>query len=263
MEKVSNASGKIVWRWLALVAVLVNIFFNYYMNANPPGGLTNAEVSAKYPTLFTPAGYAFSIWGIIYLSFVAYSIFQLLPSQRKYLIYDRLAIPLIITSVLSICWLFSFSYELLLLSVSIIVLMLVTAILLLVRSKEGVLQGNISKRISIPFALYAGWLSVATIANTSVWLIAMGWRGWALGETPWTLLMIAVAAALAGLVSYKLKDIVFPLVVVWAVVAIYVARQNQEQTVATFALVSGIVIMLWVIGYGIQLLRRQRLQPAI
>jgi hypothetical protein len=263
MERVSNTSGSIIWRWLALIAVLVNIFFNYYMNSNPPGGLTNAEVSAKYPTLFTPAGYAFSIWGIIYLSFIAYSILQLLPSQRKHSVYDTLAKTLITTSVLSICWLFSFSYELLLLSVGIIVLMLITAILLFIQSRNSVQKEHTNKFISIPFALYAGWLSVATIANISVWLTAIGWEGGLLGEVACTLIMIGVAVLLAVLISYKLKDVIYPAVVLWAIIAIYVARQNQEQTVATFALITGIVIMVWIIAYGVKLLKRPLLKPTV
>jgi hypothetical protein len=263
MDKLSNSSGNRIWRWVALVAVLINIFFNYYMNSNPPGGLTNAEVSARYPTLFTPAGYAFSIWGVIYSSFIGYVIFQLLPSQRKQPVYDVLAKPLIITSILSICWLFSFSYELLLLSVCIIVLMLFTAILLFVRSKDAIQLGQVNKLISVPFALYAGWLAVATIANTSLWLTAIKWRGGSWGEIPWTMVMIGVAATLAIVISYKLKDIVFPSVVVWAIIAIYIARQNQEQTVATFALVSAIILAVWVIVNMIRLGKKPQIQPAV
>ncbi|QHT68019.1 tryptophan-rich sensory protein [Rhodocytophaga rosea] len=263
METLGNSSRNRIWRWAALVAVLVNIFFNYNMNANPPGGLTNAEVSARYPTLFTPAGYAFSIWGVIYLSFIGYIIFQLLPSQRKQHVYDVLAKPLIITSILSICWLFSFSYELLLLSVCIIVLMLFTAIVLFVRSKEAIQSGQVNKLISVPFALYAGWLSVATIANTSLWLTSMDWEGGSWGAIPWTMIMIGVAAVLGVVVSYKLKDIVFPSVVVWAIIAIYIARQNQEQTVATFALVTAIILAVWVIVNTIRLGKKPQIQPAV
>lgn len=127
--------GSMVWRWIALVAVLINIFFNYYLNAYPIGGQTIGDVSDKYPTLITPAGYAFSIWGVIYLSFIIYVIAQVLPSQRMNQVYNRLAKLLIATSVLSIGWLISFSMEYISVSVLIITGMLLTAILLLAGPK--------------------------------------------------------------------------------------------------------------------------------
>jgi hypothetical protein len=251
-----------VWRWIALVVVLLNIFINYYSNAEPFNGQTIGEVSRQHPTLFTPAGYAFSIWGVIYLSFILYAICQLLPSQRKNPVYDRLAIPLTLTSLLCIAWVISFTYELLGLSVVLITAMLITAILLFGRAKLAVFQQEIGFWVTIPFALYAGWLSVAIIANAATWLKDIGWQGGAWGETSWTIIMIAIAFLIALLISYRFRDLIFPLVVVWASIAIWVARQDENAAVALFALLAAVILFLWVAGFGLWLMRTRNMQTA-
>jgi hypothetical protein len=251
-----------IWRWVALAAVLINIFFNYYINTYPINGQTMGEVSGKHPTLITPAGYAFSIWGIIYLSLVAYAIYQLLPSQRYKQVYNYLAWLLIATSILSIAWLISFSYEQMLLSVVIISCMLITAILLFGRAKEVSFRQENTFWITVPFGLYTGWLSVATITNIAVWLKDAGWQGGAFGEPTWTVIMIAIALALGIVVSYRFKDLSFPLVIAWATFAIYIARKNEHSTVATTALITAVIMILWAIGYGLWLLRKPEPQRA-
>ena len=175
-------------RWIASIAVFLNIGLNYYTNANPLNGKTIGEVSDQYPTLFTPAGYAFSIWGIIYLGLIIYSIVQLLPSQRKYRVYDRLAMPLLATSLLSIAWVVSFSYEAVTISEAIIVAMLITSLVLFVRSKGDTDETSSVKWIRVPFSLYAGWLSVATIASTATWLYSLNGGVVHLGKRPGRLL---------------------------------------------------------------------------
>lgn len=251
------------WRWIAGIAVVTNIFINYYSNAYPFNGQTMGDVSNQNPTLFTPAGYAFSIWGIIYLSLIVYVIYQLLPSQRKKPIYNDLAIPLTIISLLSIAWVISFSYEMLGLSVCLIAAMLLTAIILFGRAKKAVFHEAAGFWIAIPFSLYAGWLSVAIIANVAVWLKNMGWQGGTWGETPWTIIMTGVAFVISLIISWRFRDLIFPLVVVWASIAIWTARQGENAAVALFALLAGIILLLWTIGYGIWLVRNRDVKTAV
>jgi hypothetical protein len=250
------------WRWVASAAVLINIFFNYYLNANPINGQTIGNVSDKYPTLITPAGYAFSIWGIIYLSFIIYGIYQLLPSQQNKQIYNRLAWPLIATSLLSILWLISFSFEQLALSVFLIACMLVTAIFLFGWARRAALEHKASVWISVPFGLYLGWLSVATITNIAVRLTDMGWQGGTLEETTWTIIMIGAALAAGLLISYIFREITYPLVIAWATIAIFIARQDANKAVAYAALITAITMIIWVIGFGFRLYKKSQLQNA-
>ncbi len=252
MEKKQPAR---IWRWMALVSVFLNIALNYWTNINPINGQRIGEVSDQYPTLFTPAGYAFSIWGLIYLAFIIYVIYQLLPAQRKDVLFDRLAGPLIATSLLSIIWLISFSHEMILVSVLILIAMLLNGIVLLVRTRRWIAQYKRHQWVSIPFGLYAGWLSVATIANVAIGLSSLGWQGGAWGEAPWAIIMIIVAFVIGMLISWHLRDVVYPLVIVWASVAIWFARKDEQRLVASMALACAVVLFIWVIGYGIWLFR--------
>ena len=108
----ANRSGTgRLWRWLTALAIVGNIALNYYANVHPFAGRTNAAVSAKYPTLLTPAGYAFSIWGLIFLSLIIYAVWQLLPAQRRISLPDALAKPLTLASIATGAWVVLFAYE--------------------------------------------------------------------------------------------------------------------------------------------------------
>lgn len=254
----TNRGSVRAWRIAAAVAVVLNIGFSYFSNTRIINGMNNADVSARYPTLFTPAGYAFSIWGLIYLSLIAYSVYQLLPSRRDARIHDRLAKPLVLTSVLSVTWLVLFNSLQLLLSVAVIAGMLITAVILLVRSREWAMHEKGWGWLSVPFSLYAGWLTAAIIANTAVYLTSIGWQGQPLGPVNWTLVMIGVATGIAVLVSWRLRDVVFPLVVAWACLAIWVARRQDNELVALAALAAVIVLVAWSVFYGAGLIRHPR-----
>ncbi|CAA9317886.1 MAG: hypothetical protein AVDCRST_MAG56-6796 [uncultured Cytophagales bacterium] len=248
------------WRLVASAAVVLSIAFSYVSNGRIINGQNNADVSAKYPTLFTPAGYAFSIWGLIYLSLVAYAVYQLRPARRDKRIHDRLAVPLTATTLLSMVWLVLFNAEWLLLSVVVILGMLGTALVLLVRSREWVLSRRGAGWLSVPFSLYAGWLTVATIANASVYLSSTGWRGYPLNPTLWALVLLTVAVAVAVGVSWRLRDAVFPGVVAWASLAIWVARRPENEIVALAALAAALVLAAWTVFCALRLSRRDAYQ---
>src|SRR5690606_16448353 len=97
-------------RFLVLAVITGNIYFNYAYN-NVFGLRSNTEVSEMYPSLFTPSGYAFSIWGIIYISFLVYGVIQLLPSNRNIHLYDRLSVPLILVNFFASLWLYLFATD--------------------------------------------------------------------------------------------------------------------------------------------------------
>ncbi len=245
------------WRWLAAASVFINVGFNYYTTVNPINNQTQGEVSAQYPTLITPAGYAFSIWGLIYLSLIIYCIYQLLPPQRTKPVYDVLAWPLIIINGLSIAWLYVFAHEYIGMSAIIISCMLVAAILLFGWSKEAVRVQGISNWVTVPFALYASWLSVATIVNIAVWLKhRAGWGGGPQGEEFTTAIMIGIAMVISILVSLRFRDLVFPLVITWALIAIWVARGDESEIVSNAALAAGTTAGLWALWWGYRMYRK-------
>jgi hypothetical protein len=248
--------SKLFLRWIALVAVFLNIVVNYYSNIRPFNNKTMADVSNENPTLFTPAGYAFSIWGLIYLSLVIYVISSLFPGQKDKDIFDRLSLPLIVISMLSLVWVIIFSYELYALSVLIIAIMLVLSLILFVRANNWVLEHNKDKWLKLPFGLYAGWLTVATIAAVSVWLYHMGWRGGMLSEADWAIILLIVTLIIGIAVSCKTNNFVYPMVISWAAFAIWVARRDDYEMVATVAFAVASVLTLWSIGFAVKIYKR-------
>ena len=223
-------------RWLVLIATLANIVFNGIytkLTTLPPINI----ISDKYSNLFTPAGYAFAIWGIIYLSFIVYAIYQLLSKQRRNTTYDRLAIPFILINLLGSLWIISFTAEMLTISILIMMATLITAIIAFQIAQKAIIRKDVkSKWQIIPFSLFVGWISVATIANFSAWFVSMGWRGGALGEITWTIIMILIAGILGIIFSYNQRNSIYAFVISWALLAIFVARKNTNDDIAYVAL---------------------------
>ncbi len=235
-----SASGR-AWRWLAAAAVFGNIFLNYYSNTHPLNGQTMGTVSAKYPTLLTPAGYAFSIWGVIFLGMAVYAVWQLLPAQRALSLPDALAKPLALANVATSTWVVLFAYELILPSVGVMFVILVALITAYGRARRRVLAGAAPAWTSLPVALFLGWISVATVINLTLGLQQLGWQtapelsaGLALG-----LLVVVVMLALA--ISRAFQEVAFPLVVAWALVAIWVVQLREVPELGWAALAGAAV----------------------
>ncbi len=227
-------------RWLALVIIIANIAFNnLYMYLLPEVSAV-AEISDKYNSLFTPAGYAFAIWGLIFIALLIYGIAQLMPKTRLNATYDKLAVPVIIASILCSVWVIVFQYV----GISVIVILatLITAIYMYMQALKCYRSGWTSAWLMVPFSLFAGWISVATIADISLYLKSIGWDGAGISEPLWTIIMISVAALLGIIVSLTTRNYIFPAVVVWALIAIYMKHQSAYQNIAITALISAIIV---------------------
>jgi hypothetical protein len=231
------------WRWLALAVVAANVAFNYLSQRLPFGEGSIEAVSARYDSLFTPAGYAFAIWGLIYAATIAYVVHQLLPSQRNADAHDRLSRPLIVLNVLAMAWIAVFRFGLITVSVLVIAAMLATSVLYFVRARGAVVRRELGRWVVLPATLWFAWLSVAVIANTSLWTVAMDWTGGI--QVEWTLAMIAIATLLGVGVGYRYRSWVYPLVIAWAGVAIWVERSADFQWIAAAALASAAVMVGW------------------
>ncbi|HEU4470617.1 MAG TPA: TspO/MBR family protein [Flavisolibacter sp.] len=236
--------GTLLLRWLVLLAILANIAYNGLYNTLDPSLATMKEVSERYQSLFTPASYAFSIWGIIYLSFIGYAIAQLLPDRRNKEVYSDLALPMIGLNIASSAWINLFGREQLGASVAVISAMLILAVYLFVVAGRAVMLGEARSWLLVPFSLFLGWIAVAVIANVSVWLEAKQWGRDILPEEGWTMLMIGVAALLSLLIAWRWKNFIVPLVVAWASYAISVARRPEYPSLGIVALAAAIVCVI-------------------
>ena len=162
---------------VVLIATLATIAFNGISQSLPIGGRTSADVSNMYSTYFTPANYAFAIWGVIYLLLFAYSIYQALPSQRANPNARRIGWLYVLSCVLNCLWITLFQYDQILISLIVIVGLLLSLIGIYLRLNVGRASVSTADRwlLQLPFSVYVGWLSVATIANVAVLGAAQNW----------------------------------------------------------------------------------------
>jgi hypothetical protein len=201
-----------------LVAYAIMILLNVLSNALPINGQSMPEISARYPSLFTPAGLTFSIWGVIYLTLLAFVIWQALPAQRSSEKLARVSAWFKVNCLANASWLVAWHYDLLIISMLIMLVMLVTLIRIYATLIRDIETAPFTEHLVLylPFSLYTGWIVVATIANASVMQTHWGLDNVGIGAVQWTLLKLALAGAIGATMVLRFRDIPFALVIAWA-----------------------------------------------
>jgi hypothetical protein len=232
------------WRIAALVGVFANVTFNA-VNGRIGAPLPSvADVSDAHRTLFTPAGYAFAIWGLIYGATLLYAVSALLPSQLDVRFHDRVAPWLLATNVLSSLWVACFTTEHFVPSLLIIVATLVCCIAMYSIASDHVLSEHLSHFWRLPFGLWMSWLAIATLANLSLTLTAAGVSAWPVSAPVWTAILLVFAGISAVSISALFLDPVVSLVVSWATAAIAVEHWQDSSLVAVVASLVAIKTLL-------------------
>ncbi|WP_394175760.1 TspO/MBR family protein [Guptibacillus hwajinpoensis] len=214
-----------------LAAYLLVVTVNGLANSLPLNGQTTGEISNKLNVLFTPAGYVFSIWGLIYILLGIWVIRQFPASRRKLPIYQETSGLFVLSSLLNTLWIFMWHYEFFGISVIVMLLLLITLIRLYVSVKTA----GASFLDLLPFSVYLGWISVATIANISYYLTYVNWDGFGISDSIWTVLLLLVATILALVFLKNEDDWVYPLVFVWAFVGIGIKNQNADVPLVVYS----------------------------
>lgn len=238
---------------LNIIAYVATVFVNYLSNALPINGRTAEEVSDSLPSFFTPAGYTFAIWGLIYSGLLAFVIYQALPSQRNAEYQRRIGWLFVASSVANIAWLFAWHYGYYVLSVVIMVALLVTLITIYLRLRIGLPGAAPDLRqkllVHAPFSLYLGWITVATIANTAGVVGSLGWDGFGISGPVWSAIMMFVAAIVAGLLLWKRNDPVYSGVLIWALFGIRAAHPDTAVVANSAVIVAAIIAIMTVIAW--------------
>ncbi len=239
---------------LAFAVVLVT---NVLSNALPFNGQSQAEIAAKYSSLFTPAGFTFSIWGLIYLALFVFVVYQALPSQRQNTSIARLSVPFKVNCAANAAWLYVWHHDLVLLSLVIMFVILATLVVIYRQLLDRIDSAWSTERIALflPFSLYTSWITVATIANASILQNAMGWDEILISPVSWALLKLGLAGAIAATVVLRKGDALFVLVVAWACYGISVA-QAPTPAVAGAATLLAIITLLLAAQESVSRLRR-------
>ncbi|MDX1481910.1 MAG: tryptophan-rich sensory protein [Woeseiaceae bacterium] len=237
-------------RYVTLLFVIATVIVNGLANGLPINGKTTGEISNQFEVFFTPAGYVFSIWGLIYLSLAGFAVYQLLPRQRQDRRIDRVTVPFWTSSVANMAWILLWHYEYFV--ATLFVMLLLLASLLRIWS---ILQADGAARdaaerwlLRMPFSLYAGWVSIATLANLTVVLEARDLRPFDIGAAEWAIGMVVVGGAAALAVGHLKRDLVWLAVVVWAFVGIAVKQDWSGAVAGTAVVAAGLVSTqaLWI-----------------
>jgi len=242
---------------LNLFSVILVIAVNYISQAIRINETTIGEVSNKYFNLFTPAGYAFAIWGLIFLALLAYGVFQVrraFLSDKQSDFIEQTGYWFFIANLLNCAWVFAFAYEYTGLSVLIMLGILVSLIKIILNTNMERWDAPIGVIAFVwwPICLYSGWIAVATIANITAYLSKLGWEGGFLSESVWTIIMILVATAL-NLIMIKTRNMrEFAAVGVWALFAIYIRHKEDMESIAYTALAGCIVLLIAMAVHGYQ-----------
>jgi hypothetical protein len=229
------------------ISLLLVLVLNYLAASGKLTGVSVAEVSHKYDTLFAPAGYAFSIWGLIYLlsiGFVAYQ-WYLLKARPSEKFIQQTGLWYAIGNLTNIGWLYCWTNEWLGLSVICILALLISLCFLNHRLCTITFNSSTKERLFTcwPVAIYLGWVMVATIACIASFLVFKSWHGALFGEEKWTILVLIIAASLYILLLFY-KQLIGPaLVGMWAFTAIAVRQWQSHYAVVITALGAAIILL--------------------
>lgn len=232
---------------LNAVALVATVVINYLSNTGVFNGETVATISAKYQNLFTPAGYAFSIWGLIYLGLFCFVIY-FGPLTKQTEVKDKVVSSIgwwfVVSCVANALWVIAWLYEYTFLTIPIMVLLFVALFKIVnrIQSEYNTKTLQTTLFLRLPFYIYSGWISVALIADIAAYLKKIHWSGFGISETIWTLIMIIIATLLHLFMIWKQKMPAFALVAVWALIAIAVANKNLNTTVYFAAWFTAIVL---------------------
>lgn len=257
-QKPATTRPNLAWQLATVAAYVVMITMNALANILPLFGRTTGGVSDNFPSLFTPAGYTFAVWGLIYLLLAAFVVYQVLPRTRN---DARLVVarPLFVLScAFNVAWLVSWHGLAIPLSELFIVGLLVTLIALYVHTGMWRQAAPAVERwlLDVPFAIYLGWVSVATVANTAILLLDLGVDG-GVNAPAITVALVVVATALGVLAVALRRDWAYALVVGWGLGGVAAARSGEVASVSTVALVCALLLAaLAVLGFVLRAARR-------
>jgi benzodiazapine receptor len=249
MKKRALAFG--ILNALLIVAVIV---VNTLAVVLPLNGRSTGAISDSFKALFVPAGYVFSIWGLIYIGLAAYGVYQLLPSQQANPQVRATDGWFALSSIANCAWIFSWHYGVYWLSLGLMIVLLVSLLVMYTRihAGSGMPAPSIATRllVRLPFSIYLGWISVATIANASDVFSWAGFTGFGIPDTTWVVALCVVAALLSVGLSFRFRDIGYAGVILWALCGIIVKQAAYRPIVIGCWVAIGLTIIGIAAGFA-------------
>ena len=250
MTNKDNSNNYKLLQVLNVVGFIGMIIVNFLANYLPINNMDTGEISDLYPNLFTPAGFTFSIWGLIYLLLAVFVVYQARGlwksnGEREYV--QRIGYLFFTSSLLNLSWIFAWHYLKVGLSLVIMILLLVNLIVLYkkLNSNQGQESGEGLARTA--FSIYLGWITIATVANVTAFLVDIGWGRWGLSEVFWMIVITIVATVIVISFMLKNRDWIYSLVALWAYFGIIYKRLSVEPVKMSVVIVVALC-MLAIIG---------------
>lgn len=233
---------------ITILATVLTLTINALASFLPLNGQDTGQIADRFDILFVPEGYVFSIWAVIYTGLIAFTIYQALPSQKNNELLNKITPYYWLSSVANSVWIFLWHYEIFPLT-WIVMLILLGSLISLFKliSKSKVKMDKKEKNlVLLPFSIYLGWISVATVANITQVLFYYGWNGWNISDQIWTTIMLGVASILGILMIRRENNIAYSFVLIWAFIGISV-KNTSIPLVVTSAWVGSIILFIFII----------------
>ena len=240
-----------VRQYANLVSVILALIVNILASTLPLNGQNTGEISDRFHVYFVPAGYVFAIWGVIYLGWIAFTIFQFQPSQKESPRLRRLGYLFAISNVANAAWLFCWHYNQF--GLSVLVMLALLGLLIASYLRLDVNGTSVTRTeywsVDVLFGVYLGWITVATVANVTDWLYLVEWNGFGIHAQTWAIIMLGVASLLGLVMALTRQDIGYLSVLVWAFIGIAVKQTPAPMVVLSAwiaaALMLGLAIFSW------------------
>jgi hypothetical protein len=258
-----NKSRLLFLSILNLIGFLGTVIVNGLANALPINNKTTGELSDQYPNLFVPAGLTFSIWGVIYILLAIFVIYGLVVAIRKdgerSAFIENIGVVFFISCFANIGWIFAWHYEILPLSLVLMLILLGSLITIYLRLRIGKSDSTNTEKylVHLPFSIYLGWITIATIANVTALLVDINWNTFGLGEPFWAVAVIIVGMAITLSVLITRNDIFYSLVVDWALLGILLKRLADSTPVQSVIVTVIVGMVLISVGIIVQIARRK------
>jgi hypothetical protein len=234
-----------------IITVIATIIINILANALPINGLNTGQISDRFQVYFVPAGYVFAIWGLIYIGLIAYAIFQALPAQKQNPRMQTTGWWVSLGGLANIAWIFLWHYELF--PLTLIAMLTLLATLIITYLRLGTSHTKVSTAeiwmARVPFSIYLGWITVATIANITDVLYYLNWNAFGITAEVWMSILLAAVLAITTLMNFTRRDVAYTLVILWALAGISVKHSSVPAVAIPTWITFGLVATTLVTGF--------------
>ena len=229
-----------------LGSVIITVIVNILASALPLNGQNTGEISDRFQVYFVPAGYVFAIWFFIYIGWIAFAIYQFRSSQKESPRLRRLGYLFALSGIANSAWLFAWHYNVF--GVSVLIMLTLLGLLIASYLRLDVNRVPVSRgerwSVDIPFSVYLGWVTVATVANITSWLYSIGWSGFGIAPQVWAVIMIVVASIVGLAMTITRRDAAYLFVLVWSFIGIALKQADVANVATTAWIGTGLVLVL-------------------